>query len=71
VRRPGGHQAQASQGPTSNHRDSASLSNIDFEEVLLDYEQLKKSLEGPKVDKSLTFVRDRSGIKRDDREHSI
>ena len=55
-------------GPESDQDNASPVSAIDFEEVLLDYEQLRKSLESQKVDKSLTFVRERTGIKRDDQK---
>ena len=53
------------EGPTVSVPEGASL---DYDEVLLDYEQLRKSLEGQKLDKRLTFVRERAGIKREDQK---
>ncbi len=37
--------------------------------ILQDYEQLRRSLERMQIDKSITFVRDQQGIKREDQRH--
>ncbi len=39
------------------------------EGILQDYEQLRRSLECMQIDKSITFVKDRQGIKREDQRH--